>query len=97
MAAAAATKGIQAAAKNIAQTAVADALKDAPLLWKATLKKSAIHSPMQIKDALRCLKLTRMHKSVYLKNIRPIRGQLNKVKHHIALEPYHFDPSKGTL
>jgi large subunit ribosomal protein L30 len=46
---------------------------------KITLVKSPIARDKKVHDTLRGLGLTRMHKTVELKNTPPIRGMIKKV------------------
>ncbi len=46
---------------------------------KITLVKSPIARDRKIREILRGLGLTRMHKTVELKNTPPVRGMINKV------------------
>ena len=46
---------------------------------RVTLKKSGIGRKKQIRDTLRGLGLTRLHKVVELNNTSAIRGMINKV------------------
>jgi large subunit ribosomal protein L30 len=53
---------------------------------KVTLKKSKIGRPKRQRDTLRCLGLTKLNKTVYLKDTQSIRGMINKVSHLIEVE-----------
>ncbi len=46
---------------------------------RVTLKKSGIGRNKQIRDTLRGLGLTRLHKVVELNNTSAVRGMINKV------------------
>lgn len=50
-----------------------------PLLVEITYVKCALHTRPKIIPTLNALGLTRLHQKVIHKNIRPIRGMINKV------------------
>ena len=50
-----------------------------PETIRVTLKKSGIGRNKQIRDTLRGLGLTRLHKVVELNNTSAVRGMINKV------------------
>ena len=53
---------------------------------KVTLIKSGIGRDKKIKDTLRGLGLTRLNKTVTLKNTPAIRGMINKVSFMVRIE-----------
>jgi large subunit ribosomal protein L30 len=53
---------------------------------KATLKRSGIGRPQKQKETLRGLGLTKLHKTVILKDTPAVRGMLVKVLHLIEVE-----------
>jgi large subunit ribosomal protein L30 len=53
---------------------------------KATLKRSGIGRPHKQKETLRGLGLTKLHKTVILKDTPAVRGMLAKVLHLIEVE-----------
>ena len=53
---------------------------------KVTLVKSGIGQPKKIRETLRGLGLTKLHKTVNLKNTPPIRGMINKVSFMVKIE-----------
>ena len=53
---------------------------------KVTLVKSGIGHPKKIRQTLTGLGLTKMHKTVNLKNTPAIRGMINKVAFMVKLE-----------
>jgi large subunit ribosomal protein L30 len=55
-------------------------------LIKVTLTKSGIGRDKKIKDTLRGLGLTRLNKTVTLKNTPAIRGMINKVSFMVRIE-----------
>jgi large subunit ribosomal protein L30 len=55
-------------------------------LIKVTLTKSGIGRDKKIKDTLRGLGLTRLNKTVTLKNTPTIRGMINKVSFMVRIE-----------
>jgi large subunit ribosomal protein L30 len=55
-------------------------------LIKVTLIKSGIGRERKIKDTLRGLGLTRLNKTVTLKNTPAIRGMINKVSFMVRIE-----------
>ncbi len=54
---------------------------------KVVLKKSLIGSTKQQKSAVRCLRLKKPGQSVVLTLTPVTRGQINKIKHLVALVP----------
>jgi len=54
---------------------------------KVTQIKSGIGCPERQRLTLRGLGLTRMHKSVVLKDTEPVRGMIRKVAHMVIVEP----------
>jgi len=54
---------------------------------KVTQVRSGIGRPSDQRLTLRGLGLTRMHKSVVLKDTDAIRGMIRKVQHLVAVEP----------
>lgn len=52
-----------------------------------TLLRSGWHQRPEVRSTLRALGLTKINRTIYHKNIQPIRGQLLKVKHLIAVHP----------
>ncbi len=55
-------------------------------LIKVTLTKSGIGRDKKIRDTLRGLGLTRLNKTVTLKNTPAIRGMINKVSFMVRIE-----------
>ncbi len=53
---------------------------------KVTLLKSGIGQPKKIRQTLRGLGLTKLHKTVNLKNTPAIRGMINKVSFMVKVE-----------
>ena len=53
---------------------------------KVTLLKSGIGQPKKIRQTLRGLGLTKLHKTVNLKNTQAIRGMINKVSFMVKVE-----------
>lgn len=53
---------------------------------KITLKKSPIGRKEYFSRVLKGLGLTRMHKTVVLKDTPEIRGMINKVSHMVTVE-----------
>jgi large subunit ribosomal protein L30 len=53
---------------------------------RVTLRKSGIGRPFTQKEVLRGLGLTRLHKTVTLKDTPPIRGMVRKVVHLVEVE-----------
>jgi large subunit ribosomal protein L30 len=53
---------------------------------KVTLVKSGIGKHKKIKDTLRGLGLTKLHKTVELKNTSAIRGMIQKVSFLVRVE-----------
>jgi large subunit ribosomal protein L30 len=53
---------------------------------KVTLVKSGIGKQKKIKDTLRGLGLTKLHKTVELKNTSAIRGMIQKVSFLVRVE-----------
>jgi len=51
-----------------------------------TLKRSGIGKPKKQRDTLRGLGLTKLHKTVKVKDTREIRGMLEKVIHLIEVK-----------
>ncbi|KAL6067760.1 50S ribosomal protein L30, variant 2 [Balamuthia mandrillaris] len=51
------------------------------------LVKSYQHQRPAVRRTVEALGINRMHQIVYHKNIAPIRGQLNKIKHLITITP----------
>jgi large subunit ribosomal protein L30 len=56
-------------------------------LLRVTQIRSGIGRPQDQRRTLRGLGLTRMHKSVVLKDTQAIRGMIRKVQHLVAVEP----------
>lgn len=56
-------------------------------LLRVTQIRSGIGRPQDQRKTLRGLGLTRMHKSVVLKDTQAIRGMIRKVQHLVAVEP----------
>lgn len=54
---------------------------------KVTLVRSGINRPQDQKDTIRGLGLTKMHKSVVLKDTLAVRGMIRKVSHLVEIEP----------
>ncbi len=54
---------------------------------KVTLVKSGIGKPKRIRQTLVGLGLTKMHKTVELKNTPAIRGMIEKVTFLVRVEP----------
>jgi large subunit ribosomal protein L30 len=54
---------------------------------KVTQIRSGIGRPQDQRQTLKGLGLTRMHKSVVLKDTQSIRGMIRKVQHLVAVEP----------
>jgi len=54
---------------------------------KVTQVRSGIGKPKKQKLTLKGLGLTRMHKTVVLKDTAPIRGMIRKVQHLVEVEP----------
>ena len=61
---------------------------------KVTLVRSMIGTNKKVRDTLRSLGLTKMHKTVYKKNTPQIRGMLNKVIHMVRLEIVEDEESR---
>ena len=57
------------------------------LKLKVTLIRSGINRPEPQKLTIKGLGLTKMHKSVILKDTPAIRGMIVKVSHLVAVEP----------
>ena len=57
------------------------------LKLKVTLVRSGINRPQLQKTTIRGLGLTRMHKTVILKDTPAIRGMIVKVSHLVTVEP----------
>ncbi|PLX78866.1 MAG: 50S ribosomal protein L30 [Desulfuromonas sp.] len=53
---------------------------------KVTLKKSGIGRPEYFTKVLKGLGLTKLHKTVVLKDTPEIRGMINKVSHMVSVE-----------
>jgi large subunit ribosomal protein L30 len=53
---------------------------------KVTLKKSGIGRPEYFSKVLKGLGLTKLHKTVVLKDTPEIRGMINKVSHMVSVE-----------
>jgi len=53
---------------------------------KVTLKKSPIGRPEYFGKVLKGLGLTKLHKTVVLKDTVEIRGMINKVAHMVTVE-----------
>ena len=53
---------------------------------KVTLVKSGIGKDKKIRGTLRGLGLTKLHKTVSLKNTSSIRGMINKVSYMVKVE-----------
>jgi large subunit ribosomal protein L30 len=53
---------------------------------KVTLKKSGIGRPDYFSKVLKGLGLTKLHKTVVLKDTPEIRGMINKVSHMVSVE-----------
>jgi large subunit ribosomal protein L30 len=56
------------------------------------LIRSGAHQRPELRATLRALGLTKMQRTVYHKNIQPIRGMLLKVKHLIDIHPVPEPP-----
>ena len=56
---------------------------------KATLKHSGIGRPRKQRETLRGLGLTKLNKTVILKDTPEVRGMLTKVLHLIHVEKYY--------
>ncbi|MCF8061531.1 MAG: 50S ribosomal protein L30 [Deltaproteobacteria bacterium] len=54
---------------------------------KVTLVRSGIGKPERIRQTLTGLGLTKMHKTVELKNTAAIRGMIEKVSFMVRVEP----------
>jgi large subunit ribosomal protein L30 len=54
---------------------------------KVTQIRSGIGRPSDQRLTLRGLGLTRMHKSVVLKDTEAIRGMIRKIQHLVVIEP----------
>ena len=54
---------------------------------KVTLIRSGTNRPQRHKDTIRGLGLTRLHKSVILKDSYPVRGMIRAVAHMVRVEP----------
>ncbi|MCG8423317.1 MAG: 50S ribosomal protein L30 [Proteobacteria bacterium] len=54
---------------------------------KVTQVRSGIGRPERQKRILKGLGLTRMHRSVTLKDTPPIRGMIRKISHLVRVEP----------
>jgi large subunit ribosomal protein L30 len=50
-----------------------------------TLIKSGIGRPSDHRETLRCLGLTRLHKTVVLKETPQVRGMINQVSHLLSV------------
>jgi large subunit ribosomal protein L30 len=57
------------------------------LKLKVTLVRSGINRPQPQKDTIKGLGLTRMNKSVLLKDTPAVRGMIRKVSHLVRVEP----------
>jgi large subunit ribosomal protein L30 len=57
------------------------------LKLKVTLVRSGINRPQDQKATIIGLGLTKMHKSVTLKDTPAIRGMIRKVSHLVKVEP----------
>jgi large subunit ribosomal protein L30 len=57
------------------------------LKLKVTLVRSGINRPQEQKDTIKGLGLTRMNKSVVLKDSLAVRGMIRKVSHLVRVEP----------
>ncbi len=55
-------------------------------MLKITLKKSGIGRPRDQRDTLRAMGLTKLNKTVKLKDTPAVRGMINKVSHLIEVE-----------
>jgi large subunit ribosomal protein L30 len=53
---------------------------------KLTLVRSGIGKNKKVRDTLRGLGLTKLHKTVNLKNTPAIRGMINKVSYMVKIE-----------
>ncbi|MBW1722250.1 MAG: 50S ribosomal protein L30 [Deltaproteobacteria bacterium] len=53
---------------------------------KVTLVKSGIGKNKKIRETLKGLGLTKLHKTVTVKNTAPIRGMINKVIFMVRIE-----------
>ena len=53
---------------------------------KLTLVRSGIGKDKKVRDTLRGLGLTKLHKTVTLKNTPAIRGMINKVSYMVKIE-----------
>jgi large subunit ribosomal protein L30 len=54
---------------------------------KVTLIRSGTNRPQRHKDTIKGLGLTRLHKSVILKDSHPVRGMIRTVAHMVRVEP----------
>ncbi|MBW1998386.1 MAG: 50S ribosomal protein L30 [Deltaproteobacteria bacterium] len=54
---------------------------------RVTLVRSKIGRPKKIRETLKGLGLTKMHKTVTLKNTPAIRGMIQKVSFMVRIEP----------
>lgn len=64
---------------------------------QVTLKRSGIGRPKRQRDTLRGLGLTRLQKTVILKDNPAIRGMLNKVAHLLQVEELEQKKSKSFI
>lgn len=60
---------------------------------KIELVKSPIGRPETQRKVLRGMGLTKLHKTVYLKNAAEIRGMVKKVEHLVSVEECEVDES----
>jgi len=58
---------------------MASSVTEAVHVVKITLVKCGLHKPPSIRNTLKALGLNKLHKSVYHKNIRPVRGMIYEV------------------
>jgi len=70
--------------------AVVAGLIGKPLLVRITYVKCGLHRPPDIRKTLKALGLVHLHQSVIHKNIRPIRGMINRVKRYVDVQPIIF-------
>jgi ribosomal protein L30 len=50
------------------------------LLFKVTYKRCGLHTNSAVRDTLYSLGLRKLNQSVVVKNVRPIRGMIHKVR-----------------
>lgn len=79
-----------------------------PLLLKITYVKCGLHTRPVVRETLQALGLNKLHQTIIHKNVRPIRGMVNKVcpgllpidsllthpqvKFYIKVEPLEYIP-----